>query len=65
MQTSVRTDHHVSEFPAYKQGMKSIGFSLEDEEASDIDHEDFMRELIAKLGHRYFFCNLESHFKSD
>ena len=34
------TDHHVSECPAYKQGMKSIGFSLEDEEASDIDHEN-------------------------
>ena len=28
------TDHHESACPAYKQGMKAIGFSLEDEDAS-------------------------------
>ena len=59
------TDHHVSACPAYKQGMKAIGFSLEDEDASELDHEDFMRGVIAKLGPRCFFCNLEGHFKSD
>ena len=50
--------------PAYKQGMKAIGFSLEDEDASELDHEDFMRGVIAKFGPRCFFCNLEGHFKS-
>ena len=35
------TDHHVSACPAYKQGMKAIEFSLEDEDASELDHEDF------------------------
>ena len=40
------TDHHVSACPTYKQGMKAIGFSLEDEDASELDHEDFMRGLI-------------------
>ena len=59
------TDHHVSACPTYKQGMKAIGFSLEDEDASELDHEDFMRALIAKFGMRCFFCNLEGHFKSD
>ena len=59
------TDHHVSACPTYKQGMKAIGFSLEDEDASEVDHEDFMRGVIAKLGPRCFFCNLEGHFKSD
>ena len=59
------TDHHVSACPTYKQGMKAIGFSLEDEDASELDHEDFMRGLIAKFGPRCFFCNLEGHFKSD
>ena len=59
------TDHHVSACPAYKQGMKAIGFSLEDEDASELDHEDFMRGVIAKFGPRCFFCNLEGHFKSD
>ena len=59
------TDHHVSACPAYKQSMKAIGFSLEDEDASELDHEDFMRGVIAKFGPRCFFCNLEGHFKSD
>ena len=36
----------------YKQGMKAIGFSLEDEDASEVDHEDFMRGKFAKFGPR-------------
>ena len=49
------TDHHVSACPTYKQGMKAIGFSLEDEDASEVDHEDFMRGVIAKFGPTCFF----------
>ena len=59
------TDHHVSACPTYKQGMKAIGLSLEDKDASEVDHEDFMRGVIAKFGARCFFCILEGHFKSD
>ena len=59
------TDHHVSACPIYKQGMKAIGFSLEDEDASEVDHENFMRGVIAKFGPRCFLCTLEDHFKSD
>ena len=59
------TDHHVSACPIYKQGMKAIGLSLEDEDASEVDHEDFMRGVIAKFGPMSFFFNLEGHFKSD
>ena len=59
------TDHHVSACPTYKQGMKAKGFSLEDEDASELDNVDFMREVIAKFGPRCFFCKLEGHFKSD
>ena len=55
----------MSACPTYKQGMKSIGFSFEDEDASEVDHEDFMRGVIAKFGPKCFFCNLEGHFKSD
>ena len=55
----------MSTCPTYKQGMKTIGFSLEDEDASEINHEDFMGGVIAKFGPRCFFCNLEGHFKSD
>ena len=59
------TDHHVSACPTYKQGMKTLGFSLEDEDASAVNHEDFMRGVIAQFGPRCFFCNLEGHFQSD
>ena len=45
--------------------MKAIGFSLEDEDASEVNHEGFMRGIIAKFGPKCFFCNLEGHFKSD
>ena len=58
-------DHHVSAFPTYKQGMKAIDCSLEDEDASESDHEDLMRGVIAKFGPRCFFCNLEDQYKSD
>ena len=57
------TDHHVSACPTYKQGMKAIGFSHEDQDASEVDHEDFMRRVNAKFGPRCFFGNLEGHFK--
>ena len=59
------TDHHVSACPIYKQGMKAIFFSLKDEETSEVEHEDFMRGVMAKFGPRCFSCNFEGHFKSD
>ena len=59
------TDHHVSACPTYEEVLKAIGFSLEDEDASEVYHEDFMREVIAKFGPRCFVCSLEGHFKSD
>ena len=55
----------MSACPTYKHGMKALGFSLEDEDASEVDHEDFMRGVIAKFGPRCFFCNLEGHFQSN
>ena len=58
-------DHHVSACCAYKQNMKAIGYFLEDADATDEDHEEYVRGLIMKYGPRCFFCNLEGHFKSD
>ena len=55
----------MSACPIYKQGMKAIGFSLEDEDASNVNHEEFMGGEVAKFGPRCFFCYLEGHFKSD
>ena len=45
--------------------MKAIGFSLEEEDASEVDHEGFMRGVIANFEPRCFFFNLEDHLKSD
>ena len=58
-------DHHVSACSTYKQNMKAIGYFLEDADATDEDHEEYVRGLIMKYGPRCFFCNLEGHFKSD
>ena len=59
------TDNHVSACPTYKQGMTAIGFTLEHRDASEIEHKNFMRGVIAKFGTSCFFRNLEGHFKSD
>ena len=45
--------------------MKAIGHFLDDVDATDEDHEEYVRGLIMKYGPRCFFCNLEGHFKSD
>ena len=58
-------DHHVSACSAYKQNMKAIGYFLDDVDATDKDHEEYVRGHIMKYGPRCFFCNLEGHFKSD
>ena len=54
-------DHHVSAYSAYKQNMKAIGHFLNDVDATDAtdeDHEEYVRGLIIKYGPRCFFCNL-------
>ena len=56
--------HHVSACSAYKQNMKAIGHFLDDDDATDEDHEEYVRGLITNYGPRCFFCNLEGHFKS-
>ena len=58
-------DHHVSACSAYKQNMKAIGNFLDEVDATDEDHEEYVRGLIMKYGPRCFFCNLDGHFKSD
>ena len=58
-------DHHVSACSAYKHIMKAIGHFLDDVDATDEVHEEYVRGLIMKYGPRCFFCNLEGHFKSD
>ena len=43
------TNHHISACAIYNQIMKAIGFCLEDEDASDNDHENFMRGIISNF----------------
>ena len=45
--------------------MKAIDYFLDDVDATDEDHEEYVRGLIKQYGPRCFFCNLEGHFKSD
>ena len=49
----------MSACPTYKQGMKAIGFSLEDEDASEIDHEDFMRGEMQNSARGVSFATLK------
>ena len=49
----------------YRQNMEAIGYFLDDVDATDEDHEEYVRGLIMKYGPRCFFCNLAGHFKSD
>ena len=49
----------------YKHSMKTIGCYLDDLDATDDDHEDFVRGLIMKYEKEDFFCYLEGHFRSD
>ena len=58
-------DHHVSACSAFKQKMKAIGQFLDDFDATDEDHEEYVRGLIKRYGPRCFFFNLEGHIKSD
>ena len=58
-------DHHVSACCTNKQNIKAIDYFLDDFDATEEDHEEYVRELIMKYGPRCFFCNLEGHFKSD
>ena len=45
--------------------MKAKGYFLDDVDATDEDHEEYVRGLKMKYGPRCFFCKLERHFKSD
>ena len=58
-------DHHASACSAYKKNMKALGYFLDDVDATDENHEEYVRGLIMMYGPRCFFCNLQGHFKSD
>ena len=58
-------DHHVSVCSTYKQNMNTIGYFLDDIDATEEGHEEYVRGLIMKYGPSCFFCNLAGHFKSD
>ena len=45
--------------------MKAICYFLDDVDATDENHEEYVRGLILMYGPNCFFCNLEGHFMSD
>ena len=58
-------DHHVADCTIYKQGMKSWGYALDEEDMSQIEEHEYYSGLIIKIGARCFFCNQEGHFRMD
>ena len=51
-------DQHVSACSACKQNMMAIGYFLDDVDANDQDHQEYVRGLIMKYGPKYFSCKL-------
>ena len=58
-------DHHVADCTTYKQGMKSLGYALDEEDMSQTEEHEIYSGLIIKIGAMCFFCNQEGHFRMD
>ena len=58
-------DHHVADCTAYKQGMKSLGYTPDEEDMSQMEERNFYSGLIIKIGARCFFSNQDGHFRID
>ena len=58
-------DHHVADCTTYKQGMKSLGYALDEEDMSQAKQHEFYSGWIIKIGAKCFFCNQECHFRMD
>ena len=55
----------MADFTTYKQGMKTLGYALEEEDMNQTEEHEFYSGLIIKIGARCFFCNQEGHFRMD
>ena len=51
------TDHHVADCTTYKQRIKSLGYTPDEDDISQMDDYEFYSGLIIKIGARCFFCN--------
>ena len=45
--------------------MKAIIYFIDDVDATDEDHKEYVRELIDKNGPKCSFCNLDGRLKFD
>ena len=52
-------DQLVSAFSIDKQSLKAIGFFFDDMEASNEDHEDYVKKILLKFGPRCFLATLK------
>ena len=59
------TDHHVADCTTYKQGMKSLGNTPDEEDMSQEKMHEFYSGLTIKTSARYFFGTQECHFRMD
>ena len=45
--------------------MKSLGYTPDEEDMSQMEEQNFYSGLIIKIGARCFFCNQDGHFRMD
>ena len=48
-------DHHVADCTTYKQGMKCLGYTPDEEDMSQTEKHEFYSGLIITIGARCFF----------
>ena len=57
-------NHHVADFTTYKQGMKSFGYTPEEEGRNETEEHEFYRGLIIKIGAGCFFLQSRRSFQN-
>ena len=58
-------DHHVVDCPTYKQGVKTSGYTPDEEDKNQLEEHEIYSGLIIKIAARCFLCNQKSHFGMD
>ena len=58
-------DHHVVDCPTYKQGVKTSGYTPDEEDKNQLEEHEIYSGLIIKIAARCFLCNQKIHFGMD
>ena len=58
-------DHQLADCTSYKQVMKSLGYTPDEDDMNQMEENEFYSGLIINVGAKRFFCNQKSHFSLD